>query len=435
MKNKLLKTVFCFILSAVLLLPTVFISFAAETNDKTEPDNTASEVYSELKKSDGNLLCVSKYGDTNKYPENSAEAVLAAAEEGADIIYVNVRKTADNYIVLMTDDNLSRMCVDSLGNPADKSISEVGYHELSTYHLRAGTGYLHETITSYNVPTLQETIEKLSGKAMLLISGGWDFRDEIYDVISSENALSNSIIIATGDKKEVSSWLAGKSSMPLVMSSNSGNGSAKSYVSKTLSAGCVATLLSAKNPYSSVFKTSVQSKFEDSGRSAVDMTVSELCGGREDNTTGWNDITKRGFSIIITNDPSGFIAYRDRVTAYRELLSANITKAQNIDTTLCSTASANKLKKTVTDAKKIYVDSMSENEVMESNYTLRMAMEGLTNRTDEADGKTVTKGRIIAVVLVVLGLGALEIVFETVRRKKIAKRRAETRRPHSPDEK
>lgn len=428
MRNKSVKVLLSVIFSLFFVLSSISAAFAAESSTNKADASKADDIYAALKSSDERPLCVSKYGDTENHPENSAEAVSAAAEIGADMVLVNVRKTADNYIVLMADENLSRMCVDNVGNAVNKNISEIGYHELSTYHLRNSTGSLHEKITEYTVPTLQEALSALSDKALLLIAGGWEFRDDIYKLLSEENLLSRAVIIANGDKKEVSEWLSGKQKMPLVMADNEGNGSAKSYSSKTLSAGAVSVLLSAKNPYSSIFKNSVQSKFKDNGRSAIDMTAPELCGGRDDNPEGWNSVTKSGFSIIITNNIEGLLAYYSRVASYREILTSKITKAQNIDTALCSTKSANELKDAITDAKKVYLTSFSENELMQSNYNLTGAMNSLTNRTDEKDGKTVTSGRIIAVVAVVILLIVLEIVFETMRRKKVAKRNARERR-------
>lgn len=425
MKNKSVKVLLSVILSIFFILSSISACFAA---DESADVLKADEVLSILKTSDERPLCVSKYGDTENYPENSVEAIASAAEIGADMIMVNVRKTADNYMVLMADENLSRMCVDDVGNPVDKNISEVGYHELTTYHLRNSTGYLHEKITKYTVPTLQEALNALSDKALLLISGGWEFKDDIYKLLSDENLLNRAVIIANGDKKEVSEWLSAKQTMPLVMSDNTDNGSAKSYVSKTLSSGAVSVLLSAKNPYSSIFKSSVQSKFKDNGRSAIDMTDPDLCGGRDDNTEGWNSATKSGFSILITNNIEGLMSYCSRVLSYRKIMTEKIIKAQNIDTTLCSTKSANALKDAITEAKKVYVSSYSENELMQSNYDLTSAMNALTNRTDESDGKTVTTGRIIAVVAVVIFLIVLEIVFETTRRKRVAKRNTRERR-------
>lgn len=135
-------------------------------------------------------------------------------------------------------------CVDSLGNVVDKNITDVGYHELSTYHLRAGTGSLHETITACTVPTLQEVVAKISGQTLLLLDGAWDFRDEVYDMLVSNNALNSVVFLASGDKSEVDDWLSSKSTMPLVISSYHGNVvfSARSTVSRpfprVLSAHC-----------------------------------------------------------------------------------------------------------------------------------------------------------------------------------------------------
>ncbi len=97
-------------------------SFAADSN-QSDGEAKSESIYNEFKKSDGELICVSKYGDTDKFPENSAEAVAAAAEKGADIVYVSVKKTSDGYVVLMADSNLSRMCVDELGNTVNKNIA------------------------------------------------------------------------------------------------------------------------------------------------------------------------------------------------------------------------------------------------------------------------------------------------------------------------
>ena len=140
-EEKFYKTTDKSILAVCFTLAFPALSFAADSN-QSDGEAKSESIYNEFKKSDGELICVSKYGDTDKFPENSAEAVAAAAEKGADIVYVSVKKTSDGYVVLMADSNLSRMCVDELGNTVNKDIGDVGYHELSTYHLRAGTGSL-----------------------------------------------------------------------------------------------------------------------------------------------------------------------------------------------------------------------------------------------------------------------------------------------------
>ena len=383
--------------------------------------------YTALKNPTGELIAVSKYGDTENFPEQSLEALLAASDAGADMVYVTVRKTADGCVVLLADENMSRMCVDSLGNVVEKNVSEVGYHELSEYHLRNSTGSLHEKITDSTVPTLIDAAKALSGRALLLVDGAWAFRDEIYDALSRENLLNSVVFLANGEKKEVKNWIAEKPTMPLVLSSYHGNVvfSAKSVISKTLRGGAIGTLLSTSNQYGVLFGNSVLKEFTDKGRAAIDMTDPALCGKREDNAIGWNDVTARGYSIVITNNITELCEYRARVALQKERLSDALDAAQAVDVTLCSTQSANALKTAIGEGKAALTAPASESSLLAAKYKLHTAVEGLTNLPSggEKTGATVTPGKIATVVLVVVALIVLEIVLETARRKKNRKRK------------
>lgn len=423
MKHIWIRKAVC-LLAVLAVICSVFVPVSAE-------DAAVSAAYTALKNPAGELIAVSKYGDTENFPEQSLEGLLAAAEAGADMVYVTVRKTADGYMVLMADENLSRMCVDALGNVVDKAVVDVGYHELSEYHLRNSTGSLHEKITAYTVPTLVEAAKALSGKALLLVAGGWEFRDEIYDALSAENLLNSVVLLADGDKKEVKNWISEKPTMPLVLSAYHGNVvfSAKSVASKTLSGGAVGTLLSSSNPYGVVYGNSVLKEFTGKGRAAIDMTDPALCGKREDNAIGWNDVTARGYSIIITDNITELCEYRARVIQQKERLSAALEAAQSVDVTLCSTQSANALKDAIAAGKEALASPASENSLMQVNYNLRTAVEGLTNQTADGEkGATVTTGKVIAVILVVAALILLEIILETTRRKKNKKRKQQRAR-------
>lgn len=423
MKRNWIRKAVC-LLAVLTVIGGVLVPASAE---KT----VVSAAYTALKNPTGELIAVSKYGDTEHFPEQSLEGLLAASEAGADMVYVTVRKTADGYMVLMADENLSRMCVDTLGNVVDKAVADVGYHELSEYHLRNSTGSLHEKITAYTVPTLVDAAKALSGKSLLLVAGGWAFRDEIYDALSAENLLSSVVLLADGDKKEVKNWISEKPTMPLVLSAYHGNVvfSAKSVASKTLSGGAVGTLLSSSNPYGVVYGNAVLKEFTGKGRAAIDMTDPSLCGKREDNAIGWNDVTARGYSIIITDNITELCEYRARVIQQKERLSAALEAAQAVDVTLCSTQSANALKDAIAAGKAALASPASENSLMQANYSLRTAVEGLTNQTADGEkGATVTPGKVIAVILVVAALILLEIVLETARRKKNKKRKQQRAR-------
>lgn len=423
MKRNWIRKAVC-LLAVLTVIGGVLVPASAE-------ETAVSAAYTALKNPAGELIAVSKYGDTEHFPEQSLEGLLAASEAGADMVYVTVRKTADGYMVLMADENLSRMCVDALGNVVDKAVADVGYHELSEYHLRNSTGSLHEKITAYTVPTLVDAAKVLSGKSLLLVAGGWAFRDEIYDALSAENLLNSVVLLADGDKKEVKNWISEKPTMPLVLSAYHGNVvfSAKSVASKTLSGGAVGTLLSSSNPYGVVYGNAVLKEFTGKGRAAIDMTDPSLCGKREDNAIGWNDVTARGYSIIITDNITELCEYRARVIQQKERLSAALEAAQTVDVTLCSTQSANALKDAIAAGKAALASPASENSLMQANYSLRTAVEGLTNQTADGEkGATVTPGKVIAVILVVAALILLEIVLETARRKKNKKRKQQRAR-------
>lgn len=421
MQPNSIKKLLALLLSTCLLLLLAVPVFAENT---AVEDSNATAIA--LRDPAGDLLAVSKYGDTVHFPENSAEGIAAAEKAGADLILVQVQKTADGYFVLMADDGLSRMCVDALGNAVTKPLTEIGYHELSTCHLRNSTGSLHESITAYTVPTLQQAVEALTGDALLLLDGIWAYKDEVYDLLNENNLLGKVVFLARGDKKDVVQWLESKDKMPLVISAYAGNVifSAKSMISKTISGGAVGTLLSTGNAYSVLYGDSVMSEFQDAGRAMIDMTSPELCGDRQDNYLGWNDVTARGYSIIITNNIVELQEYFARVQLQKERLEASVEAAQNTDVTLCSTSSATALKDALTEAKAALAAPGSENSFMESNYALQSALAALTNRTsDGADGKTITPGRIVAAILVVAALVLLEVVIMSVRRKKLQRRK------------
>src|SRR5699024_10063101 len=99
-----------------------------------------------------------------------------------------------------------------------------------------------------------------------------------------------------------------------------------------------------------------------------------------------------------------------------------------VDVTLCSTESANELKDAISAARDALSAPASENSLMQANYALRMAVAGLTNRTEDSGGSTITAGRVIAAVLVVAALVVLEIVVMRIRRKKLEKRKRARRR-------
>lgn len=68
MKKSFTKQLISLILAVCFTLAFPALSFAADSN-QSDGEAKSESIYNEFKKSDGELICVSKYGDTDKFPK------------------------------------------------------------------------------------------------------------------------------------------------------------------------------------------------------------------------------------------------------------------------------------------------------------------------------------------------------------------------------
>jgi len=92
--------------------------------------------------------------------ENTLAAIQKGLEQKCDRIEIDVHQTADSVIVLMHDDNIDRMT-----NGKGK-IKNLPYRQLQEYKVKASKA---EGSVPEKIPTLEEAIEAVKGKAILLI--------------------------------------------------------------------------------------------------------------------------------------------------------------------------------------------------------------------------------------------------------------------------
>lgn len=387
---------------------------------------SAEETVGNLRNDFTKLICVSKYGDTAHYPENSVEGILAAANEGADMVEISVRATADGELVLMTDGVLSRMCVDKDGNAVEKSISETGLYELREYFLKNGKGGVSQAGTDYKIPTLTEALQAVDGKTVLLIENAWEYKDEIYSLLCDGNYLNSCVLMLEAGKNEIASWLSEKTAMPLVFSKFTGTviWKSRSFIKKTANAGVAGVALGSSNAYSMTFNKGTVAKAQGKTRAVIDMTDPKLCGKRADTQLYWDDVTSRGFSVIVTDNIGQLAEYSTRTENARQRLSELCDEAANTDLTLCSTYSATTLKNKLNTAREALAGSVCANTLENEYYELSNALNSLNDRTvDDNNQKTVTKGRVVAAVLVVIGFVIAELLFERYRNESIKLRK------------
>nr|WP_276608386.1 glycerophosphodiester phosphodiesterase family protein [Arthrobacter crystallopoietes] len=90
------------------------------------------------------------------YAENSLPAIMEAIVDGADVVEIDVRLTADGVPVLMPDDTVDRT-TNGTGRVADLSLSEI-----KKLRLVEGLGGNDAAITIHPIPTLQEAMLAVS---------------------------------------------------------------------------------------------------------------------------------------------------------------------------------------------------------------------------------------------------------------------------------
>ena len=119
----------------------------------------AAESDDKAMETDKELIVVAHRGGAALGPENSLGCIAKGIEAGAKWIEVDVHLSADGEIVVCHDTSVDRT-TDGSGY-----ISETGYTQLRRLRLKDGDGNL----TDEHLPTLDEVLDLIEGKAGLLL--------------------------------------------------------------------------------------------------------------------------------------------------------------------------------------------------------------------------------------------------------------------------
>jgi glycerophosphoryl diester phosphodiesterase len=109
---------------------------------------------------DPNRSCaiVAHRGAWHGAPENSLASIEKAIAVGADIVEIDVRKSADGELFLMHDDTLLRMA------GIDRDAETFTIAELQAIVLREDNGGEHRATTDQRIPTLKQVFETIRGR-------------------------------------------------------------------------------------------------------------------------------------------------------------------------------------------------------------------------------------------------------------------------------
>lgn len=157
------------------------------------------------------VLVACHRGDWRNYPENSLEGIRSVIDMGADIVEIDVAMTSDSVLVLCHDRTL------------DRTTNLRGYVKDTPYHGVIDKGHLktgHDVVTKYRIPTLEEVLELCKDKIVINIDKGYDYYDQIMELLAKTGTADQILIKGTYSPESVASKMSAYSenmmSMPIV---------------------------------------------------------------------------------------------------------------------------------------------------------------------------------------------------------------------------
>ena len=398
-----------FLALAFTLIITIFSCFSAFAV-------TAEEALTVKNK----IIAVSYRGDTENYPENSLEAILSAKEIGADMVSVSVTKTKDNTLILAENENIRNFC-----NTEADTISDTEWAQLENCRLYDNSGKL----TDCKIVTLPVALEK-SENIILILDISAEDKDFVYGVVETYDASDRVFLRFKENSNDIVEWVNSKATKPNVIGIYSGNiiWNAISHI-ENLSEVCSIVQYQSKNYFNVMYGSWVGDRFSAEGkaRALAPAYDKELCGQREDNASGWNELIENGFSVIETNNIASLAEYAERADELNESLRKLTEKAEKTDFSVCSDVSADNLQKALKRANEELqsnVSSVGELESANSQLLLAMNRLNLSDSTESQKGAlNITAGKIVAAVLVGAAILAGQIYVHKMQQEKRRKKR------------
>ena len=363
---------------------------------------------------DNGILSVSHRGNSAEFPENSLEAIKSAEEIGADFVSVSVGKTADGVLVLCdTDVPLSQVC-----KTDEACIAEIGSSELAGLYLYDGDG----SVSGYTMATLEEAVRAVDD-SLLILDNAWSYRDEVYALLKSLGKKDRVLLRTDVSSKEIAGWTKDNPGL-FVIGVYKANivFNAISHFNRLTENGQPLVQYQSKNYFNVSFGSFVADRFSssDSTRAIAAMYSPDLCGQRQDNCVGWDEMIERGYSVIETNCIASLVRYIRSTEEARDRLSSLCQKAQNTDFSVLSSVSAKNLRTALNKAEDVLNDPKSSSGEAESAFSdLNESMKNLAfqGSGDVQKGNlTITAGKVIAAVLVGAALLAGEIYVIKMRK-------------------
>jgi len=345
------------------------------------------------------IICIAHRGDWHSFPENSAEAVNAALEY--DAVSVDVKLSSDGIPVLMADETVDRMCVDSDSKPISGTVSSFTFAQLGEMYLREDNGGTNKSKTDCRIPELKKIFEVSDGKTAIVVNVSESDFKTIYDYVKALGKLDETVFRINAKAKKIVELTKDLDGIK-VLGNYQGNiiFLATSAVKECFSNGIYTIEMGSTNGNGVLYGNFLLKRFVGNKRAMVSM-VNGRCGKRTDNETGWDDLISRGYSAIETDFPAELTEYIRKTNSAAIDLEKFIDLYNGIDLTPYNTESEKAFSSALSEAKSLLGTPCSFSEIADARSALQSAHDSLT--VGEKKNVTLkfkfTPGRIITVVL------------------------------------
>ena len=359
----------------------------------------ASDIASDFSDGKKNIICIAHRGDWHSFPENSAEAINAAAEY--DAVSVDIRLTADGKPVLMADEKVDRMSVDSEGKSVSGKVSSFTLAQLKELYLRESNGGTDKKKTTCRIPELKEIYETAAGRTAVMLNVQENDFKTVYDYVKALGKLDETVFRINAKPKKIIELTRDLDGVN-VTGNYQGNiiFLATSAVKKYFAANIYTIEMGSTNGNGVLYDNFLMKRFVGSKRAMVSM-VNGRCGKRADNEAGWDDLISRGYSVIETDFPAELTEYIRKTETAATDLEKNIDIYANTDLSPYTSETEKAFSFALSAAKKTLDGKSSFSELTDARSALQSAHDSLKvgAKKNVALKFRFTPGRIIAVVL------------------------------------
>ncbi len=359
----------------------------------------ASDIASDFSDGKKNIICIAHRGDWHSFPENSAEAINAAAEY--DAVSVDVRLTADGKPVLMADEKVDRMSVDGEGKSVSGKVSSFTLAQLKELYLRESNGGTDKKKTTCRIPELKEIYETAAGRTAVMLNVQENDFKTVYDYVKALGKLDETVFRINAKPQKIIELTKDLDGVN-VTGNYQGNiiFLATSAVKKYFAANIYTIEMGSTNGNGVLYDNFLMKRFVGSKRAMVSM-VNGRCGKRADNETGWDDLISRGYSVIETDFPAELTEYIRKTETAATDLEKNIDIYANTNLSPYTSETEKAFSSALSAAKKTLDGRSSFSELTDARSALQSAHDSLKvgAKKNVALKFRFTPGRIIAVVL------------------------------------